>query len=104
MDFLANVRASTSHNPIGLHGLLQGWLYHYLLLPTKIIFVFHGTEENSRDMTYPALDDRQPTNHLTNLRTAASPIVLSEPTHSFTTNDTHNQKHLLNLSPLPLAV
>jgi hypothetical protein len=25
-----NVEASTSHNPVGLHGLLQGWLYLYL--------------------------------------------------------------------------
>jgi hypothetical protein len=27
-----NVGASTSHNPMGLHGLLQGYLYLYLLL------------------------------------------------------------------------
>jgi hypothetical protein len=26
-DFLENVGASTSHNPMGLHGLLQGYLY-----------------------------------------------------------------------------
>jgi hypothetical protein len=24
---LENVGASTSHSPVGLHGLLQGWLY-----------------------------------------------------------------------------
>jgi hypothetical protein len=29
---IENVGASTSHNPMGLHCLLQGWLYHYLYL------------------------------------------------------------------------
>jgi hypothetical protein len=28
--FVDNVGASTSHNPIGLHGLLQGYLYLFL--------------------------------------------------------------------------
>jgi hypothetical protein len=28
-DFLENVGSSTSHNPMCLHGLLQGWLYLY---------------------------------------------------------------------------
>jgi hypothetical protein len=38
-DCLENVEASTSHNPMGLHGLLQGLLY---LLPTHInISNFH---------------------------------------------------------------
>jgi hypothetical protein len=30
--YLENVGASTSHNPIGLHGLLEGLLYLYRLL------------------------------------------------------------------------
>jgi hypothetical protein len=30
-DCLGPVGASTSRNPMGLHGLLQGWLYFYLL-------------------------------------------------------------------------
>jgi hypothetical protein len=31
-DCLDTVGASTSHNPMGLHGLLQVYLYFYLLL------------------------------------------------------------------------
>jgi hypothetical protein len=31
-DCLENVGASTSHNPIGFHGLLQGWLYLFFIL------------------------------------------------------------------------
>jgi hypothetical protein len=33
---LDNVGASTSHNPMGLHGLLQGELYLYLILYMKV--------------------------------------------------------------------
>jgi hypothetical protein len=31
-DCLENVGASTSHNPTGFHGLLQGWLYLFFFL------------------------------------------------------------------------
>jgi hypothetical protein len=33
---LENVGASTSHNPMGLHGLLQGWLYLFLTFYTAL--------------------------------------------------------------------
>jgi hypothetical protein len=32
IDFLENVGASTPHNPMGLHGQLQGYLYLFWLL------------------------------------------------------------------------
>jgi hypothetical protein len=37
-----NVGASTSHNPVGLHGLLQGYLYFFYLLFTNydISFIY----------------------------------------------------------------
>jgi hypothetical protein len=38
-----NVGASTSHNPMGLHGLLQGQLYLYLYLTSSV---------NSGDMSH----------------------------------------------------
>jgi hypothetical protein len=31
-----NVEASTSHNPMGLHGLLQGQLYHFYLYTSRL--------------------------------------------------------------------
>jgi hypothetical protein len=33
-DFLENVEASASHNPMDLHGLLQGWLCNLCLVIT----------------------------------------------------------------------
>jgi hypothetical protein len=37
-DCLDNVGASTSHSPMGLHGLLQGWLYLLpMLLPQRSV-------------------------------------------------------------------
>jgi hypothetical protein len=31
-----NVGDSTSHNPMGLQGLLQGWLFHFFYLMTEV--------------------------------------------------------------------
>jgi hypothetical protein len=39
-DFLEDVEASTSHNPMGLHGLLQGELYLYFKVITLPIDTF----------------------------------------------------------------
>jgi hypothetical protein len=35
-DFLSNAESSASHNPIGLHGLLQGQLYFLTFLYSKV--------------------------------------------------------------------
>jgi hypothetical protein len=48
---LDNVGSATSHNPIGLHGLLQGWLLLYLYSVSVQRFSAHlyvGSSESAQ--------------------------------------------------------
>jgi hypothetical protein len=49
--FTENVGASTSHNPMGLHGLLQGWLYPFTLPQHEDIWKGEGTAPKILNLT-----------------------------------------------------
>jgi hypothetical protein len=55
-NYLENVRASTSHNPVGLHGLLRGYLYifHQVL---NVLIDLRQTLMTSLSITGPIRTD-----------------------------------------------